>query len=156
MSVSVGGFRIKIRDTVAGECPCECFPRSAGCGWCVYVCVCVFCVRVCMSWEAGSIRARGRVRRGPTRQGLLRTHVHPKKDTTGGVRDWRSGILARWVGPWGDTCRDFSRYSPGPACLLPGRHGGMAGVAGLSMSEMLKIRRLSPTRYTTLLRLVPY
>lgn len=140
VSVSVGGFRIKIRAQLPGSALVS---VSAGCGWCV----CVLCPRVYVV-EAGSIRARGRVRRGLTRQGLLRTQ---RRTTTGGVRDWRSGILARWVGPWGDTCRDFSRYSPGPACLLPGRHGGMAGVAGvagLSMSEMLKIRRLSPTGYT--------
>lgn len=66
---------------------------------------------------------------------------------------WRSGILTRWVGPWGDSCRDFSRHSTGPACqacqgsMAAWRHGGFGGVAGLSLSEMLKIRRLSPTRY---------
>lgn len=37
---------------------------------------------------------------------------------------WRSGILTRWVGPWGDSCKDFSRHSPGPSLLAC--QGGMA------------------------------
>lgn len=69
---------------------------------------------------------------------------------------WRSGILSRWVGPWGDSCIDFSRYSPGPSLLVcrPARAAWrLRGVAGLSVSEVLKIRRLSPTctRYCRLL-----
>lgn len=59
---------------------------------------------------------------------------------------WRSGILTRWVGPWGDSCMDFSRYSPGPSLHVcrPARAARrLAGVAGLSVSEVLKIRRLS-------------
>lgn len=87
--------------------------------------VCVFCVRVCMSWKPAQSGHEGECEGDrPGKDYYVPTYI--QKDTTGGVRDWRSGILARWVGPWGDTCRDFSRYSPGPACLLPGRHGGMA------------------------------
>lgn len=49
---------------------------------------------------------------------------------------WRSGILTRWVGPWGDSCIDFSRYSPGPR--LQACQGGMAALEAWQACQCLK------------------
>lgn len=118
-----------------GQDPGQCRGGRAS-GFCrllVYVCVRVRVVRLrgCRLNEGTRARAR----------------ASEDKDEHGDAH-WRSGILSRWVGPWGDSCIDFSRYSPGPSLLVcrPARAAWrLGGVAGLSVSEVLKIRRLSPT-----------
>lgn len=81
---------------------------------------------------AGSKRARARVSEDKTNECELRPATSGQRPASTGDREFCPG----WVGPWGDTCRDFSRHFPGPAC-----QGGVAAWEAWRACQCLKCWR---------------
>lgn len=94
---------------------------SAGC------CCCACACRL----EEGT-RARARVSEDKTNQCEQRPATSDQQPAGTGDREFCPG----WVGPWGDTCRDFSRHFPGPAC-----QGGVAAWEAWRACQCLKCWR---------------